>query len=136
MMWVNWWKEKGDKYTVSPYKLFINSGSYYLPAFDDYAQYMRTYGIDFIKKAHSASKPYVEKDYIKRQTAKWKESARCLPLKRIWQISDKKKTGNLTISSPHGGDKQNRAADLLNVIPDDFKTRIKYLKKIENGEDM
>ena len=34
-----------------------------------------------------------------------------------------------------GGDMRN-TADLLNAIPDDFQTRIKYLKKIENREDM
>ena len=37
------------KYTVSPYKLLINDGNYYLLAFDDYAQDMRTYRVDRMK---------------------------------------------------------------------------------------
>ena len=42
-------RRKGMKYTVSPYKLLINDGNYYLLAFDDYAQDMRTYRVDRMK---------------------------------------------------------------------------------------
>lgn len=42
-------RRKGQKYTVSPYKLLINDGNYYLLAFDDYAQDMRTYRVDRMK---------------------------------------------------------------------------------------
>lgn len=39
-------RRKGQRYTVSPFKLLINDGNYYLLAFDDYAQDMRTYRVD------------------------------------------------------------------------------------------
>jgi predicted DNA-binding transcriptional regulator YafY len=42
-------RRKGRKYTVSPYKLLINDGNYYLLAFDEYAQDMRTYRVDRMK---------------------------------------------------------------------------------------
>lgn len=42
-------RRKGAAYKVSPYKLLINEGNYYLLAFDDKAQDMRTYRIDRMK---------------------------------------------------------------------------------------
>ena len=39
----------GAKYTVSPYSLLINDGNYYLLAFDDYSQELRTYRVDRMK---------------------------------------------------------------------------------------
>ena len=39
----------GAKYTVSPYALLINDGNYYLLAFDDYSQDLRTYRVDRMK---------------------------------------------------------------------------------------
>lgn len=43
-------RRKGATYKVSPYKLLINEGNYYLLAFDDKAQDMRTYRIDRMKE--------------------------------------------------------------------------------------
>ena len=43
-------RRKGATYKVSPYKLLINDGNYYLLAFDDKAQDMRTYRIDRMKE--------------------------------------------------------------------------------------
>lgn len=43
-------RRKGLKYIVSPYKLLINDGNYYLLAFDDAAQDMRTYRLDRMKR--------------------------------------------------------------------------------------
>ena len=43
-------RRKGAAYKVSPYKLLINEGNYYLLAFDDKAQDMRTYRIDRMKE--------------------------------------------------------------------------------------
>ena len=37
---------KGDRLVVSPYRLMINSGKYYLLAFDDESRQMRTYRVD------------------------------------------------------------------------------------------
>ena len=39
-------KHDGKVYTVSPYKLFLNDGEYYLLAYEDDSQEMRTYRID------------------------------------------------------------------------------------------
>jgi predicted DNA-binding transcriptional regulator YafY len=39
-------RRKGARYTVSPFQLLINDGNYYLLAFDDFAQDMRTYRVD------------------------------------------------------------------------------------------
>ena len=43
-------RKKGSRYIVSPYKIIINDGYYYLLAFDDHFQRMRTYRIDRMNK--------------------------------------------------------------------------------------
>lgn len=50
-------RRKGAKYTVSPYQLLINDGNYYLLAFEDKAQDMRTYRIDRMKDVQSLQEP-------------------------------------------------------------------------------
>ena len=47
-------RRKGATYKASPYKLLINEGNYYLLAFDDKAQDMRTYRIDRMKEVKNA----------------------------------------------------------------------------------
>lgn len=42
-------RRHGEKYKVSPLRLLINDGNYYLLAFDDKAQAMRTYRVDRMK---------------------------------------------------------------------------------------
>ncbi len=42
-------RRKGAVYKVSPYRLLINDGNYYLLAFDDKSQEMRTYRVDRMK---------------------------------------------------------------------------------------
>ena len=42
-------RKHGDLYIVSPYKLIINDGNYYLLAFDDKSKQMRTYRVDRMK---------------------------------------------------------------------------------------
>lgn len=42
-------RRNGNKYIVSPYKLLINDGNYYLLAFDDRARDIRTYRVDRMK---------------------------------------------------------------------------------------
>lgn len=42
-------RRKGEPYIVSPYKLLINDGNFYLLAFDDKSQKMRTYRVDRMK---------------------------------------------------------------------------------------
>lgn len=50
-------RRKGQAYKVSPYKLLINDGNYYLLAFDDHAQDMRTYRIDRMKDVKAIAEP-------------------------------------------------------------------------------
>lgn len=50
-------RRKGAAYKVSPYKLLINEGNYYLLAFDDKAQDMRTYRIDRMKEVKVLPEP-------------------------------------------------------------------------------
>jgi predicted DNA-binding transcriptional regulator YafY len=50
-------RRKGTTYKVSPYKLLINDGNYYLLAFDDHAQDMRTYRIDRMKDVKAIAEP-------------------------------------------------------------------------------
>ena len=46
-------RKKGERYIVSPYKLLINDGNYYLLAFDENSQQMRTYRVDRMKDVRS-----------------------------------------------------------------------------------
>ena len=50
-------RRKGDRYVVSPYKLLINDGNYYLLAFDDGTKEMRTYRVDRMKGVERKGEP-------------------------------------------------------------------------------
>ena len=50
-------KRKGSLYKVSPFKLIINEGNYYLLAFDDESQTMRTYRVDRMKDVNCTEEP-------------------------------------------------------------------------------
>ena len=50
-------RRKGAAYKVSPYKLLINEGNYYLLAYDDKAQDMRTYRVDRMKEVKALDEP-------------------------------------------------------------------------------
>ena len=50
-------RRQGAKYVVSPYQLLINDGNYYLLAFDDYAQDIRTYRVDRMKGVSFTGEP-------------------------------------------------------------------------------
>ena len=50
-------KRNGSRYSVSPYQLMINDGNYYLLAFDDRSQSMRTYRVDRMKDVRQTGKP-------------------------------------------------------------------------------
>ena len=50
-------RRKGAKYIVSPYKLIINDGNYYLLAFDDNSQQIRTYRVDRMKAINRLGTP-------------------------------------------------------------------------------
>lgn len=50
-------RRKGAAYKVSPYKLLINEGNYYLLAYDDKTQDMRTYRVDRMKEVKALDEP-------------------------------------------------------------------------------
>ena len=50
-------RHRGATYKVSPYKLLINEGNYYLLAYDDKSQDMRTYRIDRMKEVIALDEP-------------------------------------------------------------------------------
>lgn len=57
-------RRKGERYKVSPYRLLINDGNYYLLAFSDKDQEMRTYRVDRMKDIRTSGEPRDgEKEY-------------------------------------------------------------------------
>ena len=50
-------RRNGARYIVSPFKLIINDGNYYLLGFDDEAQEMRTYRVDRMKDVRLMGEP-------------------------------------------------------------------------------
>ncbi len=50
-------RRQGEKYIVSPFALLINDGNYYLLAFEDKSQKMRTYRVDRMKKVDRIHEP-------------------------------------------------------------------------------
>jgi len=59
-------RRRGARYTVSPFQLLINDGNYYLLAFDDYAQDMRTYRVDRMKDIRFTGEPRDGDDVFKK----------------------------------------------------------------------
>lgn len=50
-------RRMGEKYVVSPYKLLINDGNYYLLAYNDIKQKMMTYRVDRMKAVDRTGEP-------------------------------------------------------------------------------
>ena len=50
-------RRKGERYVVSPYKLLISDGNYYLLGFDDKSKQMRTYRVDRMKDVRLTGEP-------------------------------------------------------------------------------
>ena len=50
-------RRKGSLYKVSPYRLLINDGNYYMLAFDDRSKEMRTYRVDRMKSVNLTGEP-------------------------------------------------------------------------------
>lgn len=50
-------RRKGAAYKVSPFRLLINEGNYYLLAFDDKSQEMRTYRVDRMRGVRAIGEP-------------------------------------------------------------------------------
>jgi hypothetical protein len=50
-------RRRGARYTISPFQLLINDGNYYLLAYDDRYQDMRTYRVDRMKDIRFTGEP-------------------------------------------------------------------------------
>ena len=59
-------RRMGSRYTVSPFQLLINDGNYYLLAFDDNSQQIRTYRVDRMKDIRFTEKPRDGEDEFKQ----------------------------------------------------------------------
>ncbi len=59
-------RRHGARYVVSPYQLLINDGNYYLLAFDDYSQDMRTYRVDRMKDVRFTGEPREGKEAFEK----------------------------------------------------------------------
>lgn len=59
-------RRHGERYVVSPYQLLINDGNYYLLAFDDRSQDVRTYRVDRMKDVSAVGKPRDGEDVFRK----------------------------------------------------------------------
>lgn len=59
-------RRKGESYIVSPYHLLINDGNYYLLAFDDKSQKMKTYRVDRMKDICLIGEPRAGEEDFKK----------------------------------------------------------------------
>ena len=90
-------RRKGQKYIVSPYKLLINDGNYYLLAFDSASQKMRTYRVDRMKRVDRIGEP-----------REGREAFAAIDLK----------TYTKRVFSMFGGEKQNVTIQFINPLLD------------------
>ena len=105
-------RRQGEKYKVSPYALLLNDGYYYLLAFDDKSQKMRTYRVDRMKDVQATGEP-----------REGKEAFSAVDMKTYTQ----------RVFSMFGGDKERVTIrfinPLLDVVIDRFGTNgVHYLK--------
>lgn len=59
-------QRKGEEYTVSPFKLIVNDGNYYLLGFDDKYKKMKTYRVDKMQKLSCKSEPREGEEEFKK----------------------------------------------------------------------
>lgn len=59
-------QRKGETYIVSPFKLIVNEGNYYLLAFDDKSKQMRTYRVDKMKNVSFTFEPREGEEEFKK----------------------------------------------------------------------
>ena len=59
-------RRHGARYTVSPFQLLITDGNYYLLAFDDYSQEMRTYRVDRMMDIRFTEEPMDGEEVFKQ----------------------------------------------------------------------
>ena len=106
-------RRKGKKYVVSPFKLLINDSNYYLLAYDDYSQEMRTYRVDRMKEVTELSNQprEGENDFLKIDLSSYTR-------RTFGMFSGDSKTLTLRFINP-----------LLDTVIDRFGTRgVRYSK--------
>ena len=59
-------RKHGAKFVVSPFQLLINDGNYYLLAFDDDSQKMKTYRVDRMKNVSFTGEPREGQDEFEK----------------------------------------------------------------------
>ena len=59
-------RRKGSRYTVSPYKVLIHDGNYYLLAVDDFSKQLRTYRIDRMAELMPTGEPKEGKELFEK----------------------------------------------------------------------
>ena len=59
-------QRKGEKYIVSPFRLVVNDGNYYLFAFDDKTQQMRTFRVDKMRNVSYTYEPREGEDEFRK----------------------------------------------------------------------
>ena len=107
--------EKNRKYKVSPYHLIINDGNYYLLAFDDFSQEMRTYRVDRMKNVKGTGEPREgEKEFKKYDLSTFTQ-------RRFGMFSGEKKKVELTF-----------IASLLDTAIDRFGTKNAFYVKVDD----
>lgn len=63
-------RRNGATYKVSPYKILIDDGNFYLLAFDDRSQEMRTYRVDRMKSVNLTNEPRDGEDVFNEESIK------------------------------------------------------------------
>ena len=63
-------RKAGSRYKVSPYQLLINDGNYYMIAYADYVQAMRTYRVDRMKDIRFTTEPRDGEEEFKKVDVK------------------------------------------------------------------
>lgn len=108
-------RRHGERYVVSPYQLLINDGNYYLLAFDERAQKMRTYRVDRMKDVSAVGEP-----------REGEEAFRAIDLKTYTQ----------RVFSMYGGTRQRITLrfinPLLDTVVERFGSTARYLQVDDN----
>lgn len=107
---------KGEKYIVSPYKLIINDGNYYLIAHDDKSAATRCYRVDRMKEIKLLNIPRAEEEFYSRFD--WKDYAQ----KHFGMFGGKTERVTLRFINP-----------LYDTVVEKFGTKDLYYNKVDSA---
>ena len=106
---------KGEKYIVSPYKLIINDGNYYLIAHDDKSAATKCYRVDRMKEIRLLNIPRAEEDFYSR--FEWRDYAK----KHFGMFGGKTERVTLRFINP-----------LYDTVVEKFGTKDLYYNKVDS----